>query len=166
MEVLDRKLPHAGPKLIPLDNKPHTLPPPFDFSRLIRFASWGCIIAPFQFKWLQLLQRTFPLQSAAATSATLQAAKRVFFDQTVFAPISLVAFFSYMTFAEGGDVKGARKRLEQAYVPTLKANYVLWPGVQMLNFRVMPLQFQLPFASTVGIAWGTFLSLQNSATEN
>jgi hypothetical protein len=25
----------------------------------------------------------------------------------------------------------------------LKSNYVLWPAVQILNFRVIPLQFQL-----------------------
>lgn len=164
MERLDEKIPHVGSELVPTDNKNRDLPPPFDFSRLVRFASWGFIVAPFQFKWLQLLQRSFPLK-VAGTSATLQAAKRVFFDQTVFAPISLAAFFSYMTFAEGGNADAAKKRLSAAYVPTLKANYVLWPAVQMLNFRILPIQFQLPFASTVGIAWGTFLSLQNSATE-
>ena len=33
--------------------------------------------------------------------------------------------------------------MEQIYVPTLKANYMVWPLVQVLNFRVVPLQFQL-----------------------
>ena len=166
MQSLDKSVPHPGSEFVPTDNEAHDLPPPFDFARFVRFMSWGFIIAPFQFKWLQLLQRTFPLKNPAGTSPTIQAMKRVVCDQTVFAPISLVGFFSYMTFAEGGDAKGAKKRLEAAYVPTLKANYILWPAVQMLNFRVMPLQFQLPFASTVGIAWGTYLSLANSATES
>ena len=70
-----------------------------------------------------------------------------------------------MTVAEGGGVREVRKRLEQVYAPTLKANYVLWPAVQGLNFRVVPLRFQLPFSSTVGIAWGTYLSLANSGSE-
>jgi len=33
--------------------------------------------------------------------------------------------------------------MEQVYIPTLKANYMIWPLVQILNFRVIPLQFQL-----------------------
>jgi hypothetical protein len=29
------------------------------------------------------------------------------------------------------------------YIPSLKANYMVWPAVQMLNFRIVPLQFQI-----------------------
>lgn len=160
---LDEKLPHYGRELVPTDASRHIgIPPPFDFERLVRFMGWGLVVAPFQFKWLSLLSRTFPMTATAAMGPVL---KRVACDQFVFAPISLVAFFSYMTVAEGGDAAAVKKRLGQVYAPTLKANYMLWPAVQLLNFRVMPLQFQLPFSSTVGIAWGTYLSLANSASE-
>lgn len=159
---LDQKLPHYGDELVPTHSSTHMLPPPFDFGRLVRFASWGFIIAPFQFRWLRLLQKTFPI---TATSATLPALKRMACDQIFFAPLGLVGFFSYMTYAEGGDTQAVKKRLGNVFVPTIKANYMLWPAVQLLNFRVMPLQYQLPFASTVGIAWGTYLSLTNSSAE-
>ncbi|KAI5820571.1 hypothetical protein BZA77DRAFT_80264 [Pyronema omphalodes] len=158
---LDEKLPHYGDELIPTHSR-HVLPPPFDFQRLIRFASWGFIIAPFQFKWLQFLSKTFPVTKAAAN---VPAIKRVVMDQALFAPVGLLGFFSYMTIAEGGSPKDVKKRLGHVFFPTLKANYMLWPAVQLLNFRVMPLQFQLPFASTVGIAWGTYLSLTNSSAD-
>jgi len=151
------ELPHYGKKPEESNN-----PPPFDFERLIRFASWGFVVAPFQFKWLQLLQHWFPLTS---TSATIPALKRVAADQLLFAPVGLAAFFTYMTYAEGGDMSAVKKRLSQVYVPTMKANFILWPAVQLLNFRVMPLQFQLPFSSTVGIAWGVYLSLTNSSSD-
>ena len=158
---LNEKLPHYGDELIPTHST-HGLPPPFDFERLTRFASWGFVVAPFQFKWLQFLSRAFPLTAA---SATVPALKRVAMDQLVFAPVGLTAFFTYMTYAEGGDSPAVGKRLSHVLLPTLKANYMLWPAVQLLNFRVMPLQFQLPFASTVGIAWGTYLSLTNSSAD-
>jgi protein Mpv17 len=162
-QKLDQALPHYGEELVPTHSSTQHLPPPFDFERLARFASWGFVVAPFQFKWLQLLQRTFPLTSA---SATLPALKRVAMDQTLFAPAGLLGFFTYMTYSEGGDTGAVKKRLGNVFFPTLKANYMLWPAVQLLNFRVMPLQFQLPFASTVGIAWGTYLSLTNSSSED
>jgi len=157
--ALDTKLPHPGAELVPTRST-HSLPPPFDFGRLARFAGWGFVIAPLQFRWLRFLQRTFPLSAAAATVPAL---KRMLCDQVLFAPLGLVGFFSYMTFAEGGDAAAVAARLGHVFVPTLQANYMLWPAVQLLNFRVMPLQFQLPFASTVGIAWGTYLSLANSS---
>jgi protein Mpv17 len=148
---------------VPTHSAHYRLPPPFDFGRLARFASWGFVIAPFQFKWLQFLQRTFPL---TASSSTIPALKRVVVDQICFAPLGLLGFFTYMTYAEGGDKEMLEKKLKHAFIPTLKANYILWPAVQLVNFRLMPLQFQLPFASSVGILWGTYLSLTNSSAED
>ena len=90
------------------------------------------------------------------------ALQRVAMDQLLFAPIGLSAFFTFMTLAEGGRKKHVVKKFQDIYVPTLRANYILWPGVQMLNFRVMPIQFQIPFVSVFGVAWTAYLSLTNS----
>lgn len=48
-----------------------------------------------------------------------------------------------MTVAEGGGKRALGKKFQDVYIPSLKANYVLWPAVQIVNFRFMPLQFQL-----------------------
>ena len=48
-----------------------------------------------------------------------------------------------MTLAEGGGRRAVYSKLRDMYVPTLKANYVVWPAVQVINFRLMPVQFQL-----------------------
>lgn len=77
------------------------------------------------------------------------------------------------------------RKFQEVYVPALKANYIVWPAVQMLNFRVVPIQFQIvslnpfditdelmltamlqPFVSTIGIAWTAYLSLTNSSDES
>jgi len=138
------------------------LPPPFDFERLTRFMAYGFLMAPLQYKWFAFLSRSFPITKDAGT---IPALKRVACDQLIFAPVGLGIFFTYMTIAEGGGRKAIAKKFKQVYVPSLKSNYMLWPTVQVLNFRVIPLQFQLPFASTVGIAWTTYLSLTNSAAD-
>ena len=88
-----------------------------------------------------------------------------------------------MTIAEGGGKRALAQKFRDVYLPTLKANFVLWPAVQILNFRVIPIQFQIvscprcqteenfaltlikPFVSTVGIAWTAYLSLTNSSEE-
>ncbi|KAL4879531.1 hypothetical protein BJY04DRAFT_93863 [Aspergillus karnatakaensis] len=137
-------------------------PPPFDFERLTRFMSYGFFMAPIQFKWFGFLSRTFPL---GKKNPTMSAMKRVAFDQLLFAPFGLVCFFTFMTVAEGGGKRALTRKIQDVYLPTLKANFVLWPAVQILNFRVVPIQFQIPFVSSVGIAWTAYLSLTNSSED-
>lgn len=134
-------------------------PPSFDFERTLRFMSYGFLMAPIQLKWYGMLKNWFPITEKSATGPALQ---RVAMDQLIFAPIGLTCFFTYMTVTEGGGKHQVVQKFRDIYVPTLRANYVLWPAVQVLNFRVMPLQFQIPFVSTVGIAWTAYLSLKNS----
>jgi len=134
-------------------------PPPFDFERLTRFMAYGFFMAPVQFQWFGFLSRAFPLTKKHPTTPAL---KRVVLDQLVMAPIGLACFFTYMTIAEGGGKKALTHKFRDIYLPTLKANFVLWPAVQILNFRVVPIQFQIPFVSSIGIAWTAYLSLTNS----
>jgi len=48
-----------------------------------------------------------------------------------------------MTVCEGGGKRAIKHKFQDVYVPALKANFIVWPAVQMLNFRVMPIQFQI-----------------------
>ncbi|RQM05107.1 hypothetical protein DH86_00003534 [Scytalidium sp. 3C] len=156
---LDRKNPLSQYELIP---ESKDLPPPFDFERLTRFMAYGLGMAPIQFKWFQFLSRAFPITK---TAGLVPAMKRVAFDQLIFAPCGIAFFFTAMTLAEGGRSRAVAHKLRDMYIPTLKANYLIWPAVQIINFRVMPVQFQLPFVSTVGIAWTAYLSLTNAAED-
>lgn len=135
---------------------PHKkLPPPFDFERLTRFMSYGFIMSPVQFQWFAFLSRAFPITKE---SATVPAMKRVAFDQLIFAPIGILpsapnktalmdlgmaCFFTFMTVTEGGGRRAVTRKFQEVYLPALKANFMLWPAVQILNFRIIPLQFQI-----------------------
>jgi Mpv17 / PMP22 family len=124
--------------------------------------AYGFLMAPIQFQWFGFLSRTFPITKS---SGTVPAVQRVAMDQLIFAPIGLSIFFTFMTIAEGGGKRAIFKKFQDVYLPALRANYMVWPAVQILNFRTVPIQFQIPFVSTVGIAWTAYLSLTNSADE-
>lgn len=134
---LDADNPLTDEELIPDSS---TLPPPFDFERLARFAGYGFFMAPVQLKWFQFLTRAFPVRKDSALAPTL---KRVALDQLVFAPCGIALFFTVMTVAEGGGRRAIGAKLRDMYLPTLKANFVIWPAVQFINFRLMPVQLQL-----------------------
>ncbi|MCJ1292198.1 hypothetical protein MMC34_003748 [Xylographa carneopallida] len=156
---LDRKDPLSPMELVPPSRN---LPPPFDFERLTRFMAYGFIMSPLQYHWFAFLSKSFPITKTAGFSAVL---KRVACDQLMFSPVGLACFFTFMTVAEGGGRRAISRKFQDVYLPALKANWILWPAVQLLNFRLIPLQFQIPFVSTIGIAWTAYLSLTNSAEE-
>ncbi|RDW75028.1 hypothetical protein BP6252_06170 [Coleophoma cylindrospora] len=159
LHEMDRKNPLSETELIP-DSK--ILPPPFDFERTTRFMAYGFMMAPVQLKWFQFLTRAFPITKMSAFGPSM---KRMAMDQLVFAPVGIAVFFTAMSLAEGASRRQITHKLRDMYLPTLKANYMVWPLVQVINFRVMPVQFQLPFVSTIGIAWTAYLSLSNAAED-
>lgn len=124
--------------------------------------AYGFLMAPIQFHWFGALSRWFPITKENGLVPALQ---RVAMDQLVFAPIGLGCFFTFMTVAEGGGRRAVMKKFQEVYIGALRANYFLWPTVQLLNFRVVPIQLQIPFVSTVGIAWTAYLSMTNSSDE-
>ncbi|KAL0261047.1 hypothetical protein SLS55_004741 [Diplodia seriata] len=141
---LDKKMPYPDDELIPDSRR---LPPPFDFERLTRFMAYGFLMAPVQHKWFGFLSRNFPITKTAKMGPAL---KRVAMDQFIFAPFGLGCFFTFMTVAEGGDKRAVLRKFQDVYVPSLKANYV----------------YQIPFVSTIGIAWTAYLSLTNASDES
>lgn len=116
-------------------------PPPFDFERLVRFMAYGFIMSPVQYQWFAFLGRAFPIAKGAGGFG--QVLKRTACDQLVMAPFGLCCFFTFMTLAEGGGRQTIKNKFRSAYFPALKANWVIWPAVQVVNFKFMPLQFQI-----------------------
>lgn len=113
------------------------------------------VFGPAATKWYQFLQRKINLQS---TNATILA--RVAADQTVFATINLGVFLSSMAIMEGSDPK---QKLEKSYLPGLKANWMLWPAVQAINFKLVPLEHRVLVVNIVSLGWNCFLSYLNSS---
>ncbi|KAL1915806.1 uncharacterized protein VTP21DRAFT_6194 [Calcarisporiella thermophila] len=130
----------------------------YDVARTGRFALFGFGIAPILGKWYEFLEKRFPLGKAVA-GATL---RRVCADQILWAPVGLALFFTYMPLAEGKGFVGVRERFADAYLPGLQANYTVWPLVQFINFRFMPLRYRVPFVSGVSVFWNAYLSWLNN----
>ena len=77
---------------------------------------------------------------------------RVAADQFVFAPTNMALFLSSMAYLEGSSVE---ERLKKAYVPGMKNNFLLWPWVQAVNFKVVPLEHRVFVVNIVALGkWG------------
>ena len=78
----------------------------------------------------------------------MELAAKVGLDQFVFTPVNLVCFFTGMTLLEGGDPK---EKLRNSYTTALTKNWMVWPGVQLVNFKVVPLEHRLLVVNVVSL---------------
>ncbi|ODV98488.1 hypothetical protein PACTADRAFT_31879 [Pachysolen tannophilus NRRL Y-2460] len=132
----------------------------FNFRRFIGFTAWGFLMAFIQVLWYFFLNSSFLNLPFFFTILG-----RVLADQLIFSPINLYSFFAYSTLIlEKGSKEDFNKKIQNVYFSTLVANFSLWFPVQFINFLIMPVKFQVPFSSTVGVLWNCFLSMKNAGS--
>ena len=124
------------------------------FARTGRMALYGGGKLPQPYPrfptWFSLLARriNFP------TRPNLTIGARVLTDQTVFASTNLFCFLSSMALMEGTD---PREKLEGTYWEALKKNWMVWPAVQAVNFKFVPLEHRVLVVNVVSL--GEFRTL-------
>ncbi|PSR94499.1 hypothetical protein BD289DRAFT_451278 [Coniella lustricola] len=127
-----------------------------DMARTGRMALYGgAVFGPAAATWFKFLARNVNLKSANATIAA-----RVALDQGVFAPCAIGMFLSSMAVLEGGSVS---EKLDKNYTNALTTNYMVWPFVQAVNFKMVPLEHRVLFVNVISIGWNCYLSYLNSS---
>jgi protein Mpv17 len=64
-----------------------------------------------------------------------------------------------MAYLEGSSV---RDRLNAAYVPGLTKNFMIWPWVQFVNFKYVPMEHRVLVVNFISLGWNCYLSYLNS----
>lgn len=65
-----------------------------------------------------------------------------------------------MAYFEGSSVKD---KLAKAWVPGMTNNFLLWPWVQAVNFKFVPLEHRVLVVNFVALGWNCYLSYLNSS---
>ncbi|CCF32955.1 sym-1 [Colletotrichum higginsianum] len=126
-----------------------------DFARTGRMALYGGVIfGPVATNWFKFLQHNVVLKNKNA-----EILARVAVDQGVFAPVMISVFLSSMATLEGSSIQ---EKLDKNYKTALTSNYMLWPFVQMINFKLVPLHHRVLFVNVISIGWNSYLSFLNS----
>lgn len=132
-----------------------------DIVRTGRMAFFGTAIAgPILVGWYRVLDRYVNL---ATPNRTLLA--RVALDQLAFAPPNIAVFFTAQGLLEGKRPREVGEKLEKAWWPTLQNNWKLWPAVQLVNFKFVPLEHRLLLVNVVALGWNCVLSAVNAGDD-
>ncbi|KAI9856108.1 MAG: Protein required for ethanol metabolism [Vezdaea acicularis] len=122
-----------------------------NYQRTGRMALYGgAVFGPAATLWFRFLQNKIRLPNKNA-----EIAARVAVDQCVFASTNMFVFLSSMAIMEGTDPK---EKLDKTYFAALKKNWMVWPIVQSVNFKLVPLEHRVLLVNVVSIGWNCYLS--------
>jgi len=133
----------------------------FNQDRTMKAMVWGGIIfAPLAHVWYnKVLERFVPGTHATAVLT------KVALDQTLWGVAINSLYLAYATVSiNHGSVSDIEPTVRSKIWPLMKANWILWPAVQLINFKYVPPPLQVPFINVVVLAWSCYLALL--ATEN
>jgi Mpv17 / PMP22 family len=137
-------------------NKQH----PYDIWRSARFGFLGmALVGPVCHYWYGFLGRIIPSQQAMGV------AKRVGLDQFLFAPVFLNCFCTSLWVLEGRRFDSVTVYLEQikeTLPAVIVTNWTLWIPSMALNFRYVPVPYQVLASNMIATVWNVYLSFKTT----
>lgn len=93
--------------------------------------------------WYKFLQQKINFRNQNLTIVT-----RVLADQCFFATANVFVFLSSMAIMEGSS---PTEKLKSTYGTVLAKNWMVWPGVQLVNFKFVPLEHRVLVVNIVSL---------------
>ncbi len=88
----------------------------------------------------------------------------------MYAPFSILAFFSVASFQESNSIQkfqsNIEKKVSTSFLKTLLADCALWPFVNFVNFRFIPISYRPSFVAMAQLLWQTYLSTVSHSNES
>jgi hypothetical protein len=84
--------------------------------------------------------------------------QRTFLDQVCFAPIFIPTFMTSLMILESKPINSIPNVLIQEVPDVVVTNWALWIPAMLINFKYVPIQWQVLFSNCIGFVWNTYLS--------
>ena len=112
----------------------------------------GLAIGPCRHFWYQFLDRILPGRTLRIVG------KKVLLDQVVFSPVNIGLFLVILGWLEGEQVKTVVKELQEKGGQLLKAEWIIWPPAQLVNFFFLPTKYRVLYDNTVSLGFDYYYS--------
>jgi len=122
------------------------------------FAVACLVVTPPLHYYFKYLDRFLPGNSLSTTI------KKLAIDQLIAAPLNIGILMGATNFLQNQSIHSVKSKLDSDFLPTLKANYMIWPAVNFINFKVIPPPQRILYVSFIGFFWNIFLSFKTNKT--
>ncbi|KAG2429068.1 hypothetical protein HXX76_011308 [Chlamydomonas incerta] len=127
----------------------------YDLGRTARLVVYGVVVStPVGHLWFKFLDTSVMPDAMTSMPAVLT---KMALDQLIMSPLSTALFFMVMRAWEGHP-QDAFHYMRGKMMPTLKANYLLWPLAHIINFALVPPSQRILYCNAVGLIWTVILS--------
>jgi hypothetical protein len=79
-------------------------------------------------------------------------------DQLIWAPIMTCVFFAFLKLLDGHPEQ-MLPEIQEKVLPTVAANYVIWPAAHVVSFKYVPSHQRILYNNGIAIFWNCYLSL-------
>lgn len=131
-----------------------------EWKRTARFFGLGVIfMGPVLQTWYRFLDRKFHRGTLKITL------KKVALDQLLFSPCIITSLMFINGTLQNITWQENVNKWKSDFKDILIGNYMLWPGVQIANFYIVPLNYQVTVVQTVALIWNSYLSWKFHSVE-
>jgi protein Mpv17 len=153
-----------------------------DNGRVMRTAVYGCVMNGLVlYQWFRVVDKVFGSSMANTRTVLL----KMLADQLVYAPFSITVYFGVNCLKytdtqsnvgsnhlnnSNNDIISDRElsvtlqvddfihKMRASFWSTYMADWTVWPAVNLVNFKFIPLHFRPTFVCCAQLCWGTYLS--------
>lgn len=115
-------------------------------------------VGPVGHFWYEGLDRFMRLKLQYQPKSLRFVATKVAVDGLLFGPLDLLVFFTYMGFSSGKTANQVKEDVKRDFFPALILEGGIWPVVQIVNFRFIPVRYQLLYVNFFCLLDSSFLS--------
>mmetsp|Transcript_9766 Transcript_9766/g.16005 ORF Transcript_9766/g.16005 Transcript_9766/m.16005 type:complete len:202 (-) Transcript_9766:59-664(-) len=128
----------------------------YKISRTAKLVLYGFLISgPAGHYWQKIIESIFRGRKPSTTLAV----EKVLVDQAIYAPFINFVFFVFLGIAERRTPRQINSKINKDLWRVLKMNWRVWPIVNLINYKFVPVELRVLFCNIVSIFWATFLIL-------
>lgn len=130
-----------------------------DWKRVAITSMFGVgFVGPVGHFWYEGLDRFLSLRLQLQPKSLRLVGTKVAMDTLIFGPIHLLVFLSYMGFSSGKNARQVKEVVKRDFLPALVVEGGVWPLAQAVNFRFVPVRYQLLYVNVFCLLDSAFLS--------
>ncbi|CAG9808500.1 unnamed protein product [Chironomus riparius] len=125
----------------------------YDIIRSRNMAASGLTVGVFCHFWYKVLDSRMPGRTFKMVM------KKVLVDQMVASPIVIALFFVTLGLMKRESMNETMIEIREKFVRLYKAEWVVWPLAQVVNFWILPLKYRVLFDNTISLGYDVYTSM-------